>query len=359
MHEVSEAAQQRGRSPRRGARADRARARVAVPRRRQRLCEGARRQGARRRRGGRRRGAVRRARGASARSRTGRATSRRSCGSANERLAIAERIGRADLQSGVLLELNDVYNARLETERAHEPLALAIELAGTSGSPTTRGWILRASGRQAAIEGRLGDAEAALDEARAIFTESGAALTLARTLNWLGVVLWEQARPPRRRGEPAGGDPPAQADPGPGNDGREPAPPGAGAARPGAPRGGGALRARGARDRRRRGRVVALDDAACARARPGGAGEGRRGRAAPAGGRGDPAADRVPAPSDRAARGARRVPPLARPRRRGGRGGGGAAPRRCQVEARTTADRRRGAGSPAPPRWLRRGRGST
>ena len=110
---------------------------------------------------------------------------------ANERLAIAERIGRADLQSGVLLELNDVYNARLETERAHEPLALAIELAGTGGSPTTRGWILRASGRQAALEGRFVDAEAALEEARAIFSESGATLTLARTLNWLGVVLWD------------------------------------------------------------------------------------------------------------------------------------------------------------------------
>ena len=193
---------------------------------------------------------------------------------ANERLAIAERIGRADLQSGVLLELNDVYNARLETDRAHEPLALAIELAGTSGSPTTRGWILRASGRQAAIEGRLGDAEAALDEARAIFTRERrdpdarphAELARSRPLG--------QARPPRRRGDPAGGDSPAQADPGPGDDRREPAPPGAGAARPGAPRGGGALRPRVPRDRRRRGRVVALDDAACARARPGGAGDG-------------------------------------------------------------------------------------
>jgi len=109
-----------------------------------------------------------------------------------ERLAIAERIGRADLQSGVLLELNDVYNARLETERAHGPLASAIELAGNSGSPTTRGWILRASGRQAALEGRLADAEASLEEARALFAESGAALTLARTLNWLGVVVWER-----------------------------------------------------------------------------------------------------------------------------------------------------------------------
>ena len=91
-----------------------------------------------------------------------------------------------------MLELNDVYNAGLETERAREPLALAIELVGASGSPTTRGWILRASGRQAALEGRLVDAEAALEEARAIFTESGAALTLARTLNWLGIVLWEK-----------------------------------------------------------------------------------------------------------------------------------------------------------------------
>ena len=111
---------------------------------------------------------------------------------ATERLAIAERIGRNDLQSGVLLELNDVYNARLEPERAHEPLARAIALAGDSGSPTTRAWILRASGRQAALEGRLVDAEASLEEARALFAESGAALTAARTLNWLGTVVWEQ-----------------------------------------------------------------------------------------------------------------------------------------------------------------------
>ena len=197
---------------------------------------------------GRRRGAVRRARGARHGLRTGRAISSEVERLANERLAIAERIGRADLQSGVLLELNDVYNARLETERAHEPLALAIELAGTSGSPTTRGWILRASGRQAAIEGRLADAEAALEEARALFAESGAALTLARTLNWLGVVALGQARPPRRRGDPARGDPAAQADPGSRDDGREPAPAGAGAARPGPPRrGGAASRSRRAR----------------------------------------------------------------------------------------------------------------
>ena len=53
---------------------------------------------------------------------------------ATERLAIADRIARPDLKSGVLLELNDVYNTRLESERAYEPLALAIELAGGAGA---------------------------------------------------------------------------------------------------------------------------------------------------------------------------------------------------------------------------------
>ena len=97
----------------------------------------------------------------------------------------------------MLLELNDLYNARLETERACEPLARAIELAGDSGSPTTRAWILRARGRQATLEGRLADAEASLEEARALFAESGAAMTLGRTLNWLGVVALKQNDPAR------------------------------------------------------------------------------------------------------------------------------------------------------------------
>ncbi len=109
-----------------------------------------------------------------------------------ERLEIAERIARRDLQSGVLLELNDVYNARVEPERAREPLRRAIELARESGSPTTRGWILRATGRQAALDGRLDEAEASLELARSLFAESGAALTLGRTLNWLGVVAQQQ-----------------------------------------------------------------------------------------------------------------------------------------------------------------------
>jgi len=116
---------------------------------------------------------------------------------ADERLVIAERIDRPDLESGVLLDLNDVFNSRLEWERAHGPLQRAIELSGESGSPTTRGWVLRAVGRQAAIEGRPADAEESLEQARALFAESGAAMTLGRTLNWLGVVAQQRGDLPR------------------------------------------------------------------------------------------------------------------------------------------------------------------
>jgi class 3 adenylate cyclase/tetratricopeptide (TPR) repeat protein len=111
---------------------------------------------------------------------------------ATERLAISERIDRRDLQVSVLLEIADVYNHRLESDRAEEPLRRALELAAEDASPRTRGWTLRAVGRQALIEGRLDDAEAALEGARALFAESGAALTLGRTLNYLGIVIWQK-----------------------------------------------------------------------------------------------------------------------------------------------------------------------
>jgi tetratricopeptide (TPR) repeat protein len=111
---------------------------------------------------------------------------------ATERLAIAEALGRTDLEISVLLELNDVNNQRLETELARPPLERARQLAELSASPTTRGWVLRAIGRQATIDNRLNEAEAALEEARELFAESGAALTLGRALNFLGVVHWRR-----------------------------------------------------------------------------------------------------------------------------------------------------------------------
>ena len=83
---------------------------------------------------------------------------------ANERLAIAERIGRPTSSAGVLLELNDVQNARLETDGLACPLRWRSSWPRRAGARRRRGWILRAAGRQAAIDGRLADAEAALDE---------------------------------------------------------------------------------------------------------------------------------------------------------------------------------------------------
>ena len=124
--------------------------------------------------------------------------------------------------------------------------------------------------------------------------ESGAALTLARTLNWLGVVLWDKRdlhgaeenlreairllKPIQDRGTMVESQrllAQVLLDQGRLEEAER-----------------FALESRetvGAGDV-----VIALDDTACARARPGRPGTGRRGRAAPAGGGGDPAADRFP-----------------------------------------------------------------
>jgi class 3 adenylate cyclase/tetratricopeptide (TPR) repeat protein len=119
---------------------------------------------------------------------------------ATERLAIAERIDRRDLQISVLLELNDVHNHRLEWDRAREPLRRAVELTAQGASPTTRGWTLRAMGRQELLEGRLQEAESALQQARELFAESGAALTLGRTLNFLAIVVGLEGESTRAEG---------------------------------------------------------------------------------------------------------------------------------------------------------------
>ena len=96
-------------------------------------------QGARRRRGGRRRGPVRRARGASARSRTGRAISRRSSGSrtsgSRSRSGSAATTSRAACCSSSTTSTTPASRP----ERAHEPLALAIELAGDEREPDDAG----------------------------------------------------------------------------------------------------------------------------------------------------------------------------------------------------------------------------
>jgi len=111
---------------------------------------------------------------------------------ANEKLEIAERIGRLDLQAGVLLEMADIHDVRLEPALARESLERAIELADASGSPRSRAWTLRMAGNLAALHGRLDEAEASLEQARALFAESGIKLSHARTLNGLGRVAWKR-----------------------------------------------------------------------------------------------------------------------------------------------------------------------
>ncbi len=112
---------------------------------------------------------------------------------ANEKLEIAERIGRADLQAGVLLELADLYDVRLEPDRSRAAFARAHELARASGSPTSRAWTLRGEGQHASSHGRLDDAERLLEQARVLFAESGVTLHHARTVNALGRVAWRRA----------------------------------------------------------------------------------------------------------------------------------------------------------------------
>lgn len=109
---------------------------------------------------------------------------------ADEKLEIAERIRRPDLQARVLLELADLHDVRLEPELAKDALERATALAEESGSRRSRAWTLRLAGNQAALHGRLDDGEALLEEALALFAESGISLSSARTLNGLGRVAW-------------------------------------------------------------------------------------------------------------------------------------------------------------------------
>ena len=250
-----------------------------------------------------------------------------------ERLAIAERIGRCDL-------------AERRAARAQRCLQPAARAGTRARAARARD---RARGRERepddarldAARGRApGGARGAARRGRGVaragpsdlFTESGAALTLGRTLNWLGLVALERGDLPRAEEllRQAIRDPEAAR--GPGNARREPAPACAGAARAGTTRRGGALRARGARDRRRRGRLARARrrDSRSASSGP------RRGETTEAEQLLREAdemlrADRLPAPSDRPARGPGRVPAGARPRRRGdgGRGDAGRADRRA------------------------------
>ena len=116
-----------------------------------------------------------------------------------EKLAIAERTGRKDLESGALSELGSLHSARGEYGQAEISLARAVELAEESGSITARGWASRIEGELHFRRGDLDAAETAFDQARALLAEAGAATHFARTLNWLALVAG-------RKGDAAGAE---------------------------------------------------------------------------------------------------------------------------------------------------------
>ncbi|MGB2953088.1 MAG: AAA family ATPase [Gaiellaceae bacterium] len=106
----------------------------------------------------------------------------------NEKLEIARRLKRKDLEVGALAELAAVYLSRLELDRA-EPLILrAHELAVESGSIGARAYAARVTGELADERGDMDEAERAYEEAASLYSEIGVALQAARTENFLAMI---------------------------------------------------------------------------------------------------------------------------------------------------------------------------
>ena len=116
---------------------------------------------------------------------------------ADEKLAIAERTERIDLQSSVLAELAAIHNVRLDDEPVEPLIERALELAELSGSILARGWALRERGEQHVNRKELEAAEEDLAAAHALFEEAGAAVHTAKTLNWLAHVACMKGDPRR------------------------------------------------------------------------------------------------------------------------------------------------------------------
>jgi predicted ATPase len=103
-------------------------------------------------------------------------------------LELARRLSRKDWEAPVLAELANVFDARLEHERAEEALNCAIELAEESQSIVARAWAQRRVGEQHLRRGELEEALEAYSAARELFGESGNAASTARVLNAMAQV---------------------------------------------------------------------------------------------------------------------------------------------------------------------------
>jgi ATP/maltotriose-dependent transcriptional regulator MalT len=116
---------------------------------------------------------------------------------AQEKLAIAERLERIDLQSTVLGELSRLHRERMDGEPIEPLVERSLALAELSGSLLARAWALRERGELRTAAGDLDGAELDLAAAHALFEEAGTAVHTARTLNQLADVACSKGQPER------------------------------------------------------------------------------------------------------------------------------------------------------------------
>ena len=116
---------------------------------------------------------------------------------AQEKLAIAERLERIDLQSTVLGELARIHHERIDGEPSEPLVERSLALAELSGSMLARAWALRQRGELRQTAGDLDGAELDLAAAHALFEEAGTAVLTAKTLNGLADVACSKGQPER------------------------------------------------------------------------------------------------------------------------------------------------------------------
>ena len=102
---------------------------------------------------------------------------------ASEGLALAQEMGRKDLEALALEHLANVHRAKLEFAEAEDLLRRAMELAEESGAIGARAWVYLTWTRIYLLRGHLEQAEASAEDAKRLFLEAGAEAGVARAAN--------------------------------------------------------------------------------------------------------------------------------------------------------------------------------
>jgi len=113
---------------------------------------------------------------------------------ARQAIAVAQELGRADLEALVTQALAQSYLTALDAEQAEPLVRRALDLAAESGSVVGRALAVQSAGFLAAVHGDDDEAVRAYEEARAIYEEIGAT-------SWEAVLKVHLARLQLARGE--------------------------------------------------------------------------------------------------------------------------------------------------------------